>query len=49
MARYKLIESSENEDQWTVYRRIWFWWYPIATRSGLNRVVELINIDRSTN
>jgi hypothetical protein len=43
---HKLVESRHTQDQWTIYRRVWFWWYPIATRTGLSRAVEFVELDR---
>jgi hypothetical protein len=37
---YKMEET--REDQWTIYRRVWFWWRPIMVRSGFERAVAAV-------
>lgn len=46
MARYKLVESANEADVWWIYRRAWFWWHPIAVRSGFDRAGAFIDAMR---
>lgn len=38
--RMKLVET--EPDSWTIYRRVWFWWWPVAQRSGVFRAMAFM-------
>ncbi len=43
---YKIVESSKVEDQWYIYRRVWFFWRLLDVRTGVARAAEYVVIDK---
>lgn len=44
---WKMVESRTVDDQWTIYRRfLWFFWLPVAVRTGVERAADAIREDK---